>query len=369
MEAVQHKNKKEPVIDFPRLWAALVRRKKTYFKVIPTVILVVWIISLGLPNYYKCKIQLSPEDNAGGSAGTLAMLASSFGVNLGGGSQGTDAITVMLYPDLLNRLDIKTTLFNIKVQRPSDKAPMTYYEYLKNEQEEAWWLVAKDKLLKVVSGEQKDERKKNEIKVNPFELTPEQAGISGVINSKISCDIVNSVEKVQSLITIEVTDQDPHVAAMMADSVKVHLQNYITEYKTKKARYDLEFTEKLYKDAKRKYERARQLYADYMDSNHDVVLENVRQKQTDLENEMQLLYNNYNAISTQLLAAKVRVQEVTPAFTTLQSATVPLWPSGPNRSRMVMVFTIAAMFFTTIWVLFKENEIKPLLGISDKSEE
>ena len=148
---------------------------------------------------------------------------------------------------------------------------------------------------------------------------------------------------------------------MMADSVKVHLQNYITEYKTKKARYDLEFTEKLYKDAKRKYERARQLYADYMDSNHDVVLENVRQKQTDLENEMQLLYNNYNAISTQLLAAKVRVQEVTPAFTTLQSATVPLFsPTMPPTGEL---------FFTTIWVLFKENEIKPLLGISDKSEE
>ena len=39
METVQHKEKKEPVIDFSRIWAALVRRKKTYFKVIPTVIL------------------------------------------------------------------------------------------------------------------------------------------------------------------------------------------------------------------------------------------------------------------------------------------------------------------------------------------
>jgi hypothetical protein len=34
-----------------------------------------------------------------------------------------------------------------------------------------------------------------------------------------------------------------------------------------------------------------------------------------------------------------------------------------------MLFTIAALFFTTIWVLFKENEIKPLLGISDKRED
>ena len=367
MEAVQHKKKNDLVIDFPRLWAALVRRKKTYFKVIPTVILVVWIISLGLPDYYKCKIQLAPEDNTGGSAGTLAMLASSFGVNIGGGSQSSDAITVMLYPDLLNSVEFKASLLNIKVQRPTDEAPMTYYDYLKNEQKEAWWLSAKEGILDFLSGK-KDEKKKSQ-PINPFELTPEQAGISGMINSNIHCDISSSVAKQQTLVTIEVTDQDPHVAAIMADSVKEHLQDYITDYKTKKARHDLEFTEKLYKDAKKSYERARQLYADYLDSNHDVIIENVRQKQTDLENEMQLRYNNYNAVSTQLLTAKVRVQEVTPAFTTLQAATVPLWPSGPNRSRLVVLFTIAALFFTTIWILFDEDEIRPLLGLSDKEEE
>ena len=367
METAQHKKKREAVIDFPRLWAALVRRKKTYFKVIPTVIMVVWIISLGVPNYYKCKIQIVPEDNTLGGSGTLATLASSFGLNLGGGTSGSDAITVLLYPDLMNSVDFKTNLFNIKVKRPSDKEPMTYYDYLKNEQKEAWWLEAREGLMDAIIGEK--EEKKAYRAADPFELTPEQASISAMINSKIMCSIGTSVAKQASVITIEVTDQDNHVAAMLADSVKEHLQEYITDYKTKKARHDLEFTEHLYKDAKKSYERARQMYADFMDSNQDIMLENVRQKQTDLENEMQLLYNNYNAISTQLLAAKVRVQEVTPAFTTLLPATVPLFPSGPNRARLVMLFTIVALFFTTIWILFDEDEIKPLLGLSDKEEE
>jgi uncharacterized protein involved in exopolysaccharide biosynthesis len=190
-----------------------------------------------------------------------------------------------------------------------------------------------------------------------------------MINSKIVCDISNSLKTQEVLISIEVTDQDPHVAAMMVDSVKEHFQEFVTAYKTQKARRDLEFTEKLYKDAKKDYERARRLYAEFLDSNQDILLESVRQKQTDLENEMQLLYNNYNAISTQLLAAKVRVQEVTPAFTTLEPATVPLWPAGPNRSRLVVLFTIVALFFTTIWVLFDEDEIRPLLGLTDKEEE
>ena len=150
----QHKKKKgkDAVIDFPRLWAALKRRKTTYFKVIPTVILTVWIISLGIPDYYKCTVQLSPEESIKTGSGALSMLASSFGLNISG-SQGGDAITVMLYPDLLNSVDFKTKLFNIKVKRPEDKEPMTYYEYLRDEQYEPWWLSARKGLFKLIFGE------------------------------------------------------------------------------------------------------------------------------------------------------------------------------------------------------------------------
>ena len=115
METVQHKKKKEQVIDFSRLWAALVRRKTTYFKVIPTVILTVWVITLGLPDYYKCKIQLVPESSSGGGSNTLALLASSFGVNLGSGSSGNDAITAFLYPDVMSSVEFKAELFKVKV--------------------------------------------------------------------------------------------------------------------------------------------------------------------------------------------------------------------------------------------------------------
>jgi hypothetical protein len=34
-----------------------------------------------------------------------------------------------------------------------------------------------------------------------------------------------------------------------------------------------------------------------------------------------------------------------------------------------VLFTIVALFFTTIWVLFEEDEIRPLLGLKDKTEE
>ena len=97
-----------------------------------------------------------------------------------------------------------------------------------------------------------------------------------------------------------------------------------------------------------------------MDSNHDIVLESVRQKQEKLENEMQLRYNNYNALSAQLLAAMAKVQEDTPAFTTLERATVPLSKAGPQRKRIIIFCTLLAFLVITGWVLYKEDEIKPL---------
>jgi len=151
---------------------------------------------------------------------------------------------------------------------------------------------------------------------------------------------------------------------LLADSVQARLQNFLTEYRTQKSRHDLEYYKMLHRTAKKDYERARQLYADFMDSNQDVILESVRQKQTDLENEMQLQYNNYTAISAQVLAAQAKVQEETPAFTTLQRATVPLGPSGPNGQRIVFVCLFLAFIGVTVWALSKENQIKNLLGLN-----
>ena len=288
-------------------------------------------------------------------------LASSFGVNLGGasGGQGADAFTPSLYPDLMKSLDFKATLFPVKVKYKDRQEWMTYYDYLKNEWKEPWW--------NDFFGLRAPKKQKDTI-VNTFELTGEQARIAGMINKNVVCKI----DKKTNLIDIDVTAQDPYVAAMLADSVKTRLQAFLTDYRTNKARHDLAYAEKLYKEAKHDYDRSRQLYydrsrqlyGDFMDHNQDVILESVRQKQIDLENEAQLMYNNYTAVSAQLLAAKAKVQQETPAFTTLQSATVPLGKTGPNGRLIMLVCLFLAALGTTIYVLFKEKQLKPLLGLS-----
>ena len=358
----ENKNKtiKKPSVDFGKIFQDLRRHKMLYVKVLPVTFVVAAFIALSIPNYYQCTVKLSPELSSGsqGVSG-LASLASSFGFNIGKGSgMGTEALFPALYPDLMNSTDFKTSLFNARVTiegKDGEKdRTMSYYDYLNEELKEPWWTAALKGFLKLF------DNKEEEKKIDPFRLTKDQTEIVKLLDEKVTC----AVDKKTMVISITVTDQDAVIAATMADTVKNRLQNFITDYRTSKARVDLEYNKKIAAETKARYEKARQKYAEFMDANQDIILQTVRQKQTDLENEMQLQYNAYQQVAAQLLAAEAKVQEVTPAFTTLQSATVPVKKKGPKRAQMCFIFLFLAFLGTTVFILNKEDDLKPLLGLN-----
>ena len=361
----------ESSIDFGKLWKDVLKHKRLYYKVLPLTFVIAAIITLSIPNYYTCEVKLSPEmSGSSASSSSLLSLASSFGVNLGKiGGMGTEALFPTLYPDLMNSVDFKTSLFPVPVTIEGDKdkgepdRTMSYYDYMENEQKAPWWswiLKGIGEGIKYVKSLITGEEDEETSDVNPFRLTEEQTEIVKAINENIVCD----VDKKTMVISISVTDQDPVICATMADTVKTRLQNFITDYRTSKARVDVEYNRKLYQETKARYDKARRLYAEFTDANQDIILQTVRQRQVELENEMQLQYNAYTQVAAQLLAAEAKVQEDTPAFTTLQSATVPVKKTGPKRAQMCIIFLFLAFLATTAWILHKEDDLKPLLGLS-----
>ena len=361
MQQQKHFQKKRRSIDYALLFKTLLKYKKKYFKVLGITFVVAVIYAYSLPKTYTCEVMLAPELSSTGGRNSLTSLAASFGLKLGSGSMGSEALFPTLYPDLMNSVDFKTSLFPVTVHRKDSTRMMTYYDYLLNEQKSPWWSKAigggLNALFSLIAEE--DTTPKNR-PVDPFQLTKKQESVVKMLKNKIVCD----VDKKTMVITIKVKDQDPWIAATMADSVKKHLQQFITDYRTNKARNDLALTRKQYQDTKHEYDRARQLYAQFADANQDVILQSVRMKQTELENELQLKFNAYSTMSLQLQAAEAKVHEETPAFTTLQSATVPLRKSGPGRMKILFMFLFLAFCGTSAWILNKENQLKTLLGLS-----
>lgn len=357
----------ESSIDFGKIFSDLKKHKRLYYKVLPTTFVVAAIFALSLHNYYTCEVMLSPELSSGRSNYSLSSLASTFGLNIGtsAAGMGSEALFPLLYPELVNSSDFKVSLFPVPVTIEGDKEKgeadrtMSYYDYLKDEQKSPWWSSVIAFPFKALASLFSTKVDTVDV-VNPFRLTKKQDLIVQSLNKKVVCD----VDKKTMVITISVTDQNPFIAATMADTVKHRLQDFITDYRTKKAKVDLAYNQKLYKEAKARYDKARKLYAEYADANQDMVLQSARTKLIDLENEMQLQYNAYNTVANNLTAAEAKVQQETPAFTTLQSATVPVKKAGPGRAKMCLVFVFLAFICTTAYILHKEDDLKPLLGLS-----
>lgn len=354
----------ETSIDFAKIFKDLLKYKKLYYKVLPATFVIVALIALSLPNYYTCTVKLSPEMSGSKSQSGLASLASSFGVNLGTtGGIGTEALFPTLYPDLMSSVDFKASLFEVPVTIEGDKEAgekdrtMSYYTYLKDEQKSPWWSAAISGTIKFIVSLFK-EPEPEEDKVDPFRLTKEQTDIVKAIDKNVVCD----VDKKTMVITIDVTDQDPLICATMADSVKTRLQKFITDYRTSKARVDLEYNKKMLVEARAKYDQARDRYAGFADSHRAVTSKSAQTKVTDLQTEMQMRSQILQQVIAQMQEAEMKVQENTPAFTTLQSATVPVKKTGPKRAQMCLIFTFLAFLCTSVYILYKEDDLKQFMG-------
>lgn len=310
------------------------------------------IVALNTPKSYKAEVILAPELTSGGIGlnDNLAEMASNFGIDLGSKSN-MDAIYPELYPDIFSSTDFLMNLYNIPVRLKEDSKTRTYYTHLTKEQKVPFWQYPKIWIEKNLSKNEnnsktaKGEKDKFVISKNDYELC-------NAIRNSILC----SIDKKTSVISISVTDQDPLVAAIVADTLQSRLQQYITEYRTKKAKADVQYYTTLTRKAKQDYERARQGYGYYSDTNTDVILQSYKSKEDDLENDMQLKFNTYSSLNNQLQAAKAKVQERTPAFTILQQPIMPYKASSTPRSLKVMLFIIISIIIDAALVFIKERK-------------
>lgn len=332
--------KEKDAIDLGLIAKILYEKRKKFFIMWPivTALSILWIIPQ--PRFYNCSVSLAPESNGNDVGGGLASMASSFGINLGG--NGGDAIYPLLYPDLLGSNKFIVSLFDIRVKTDDGTVDTDYYTYLTKHQKKNWltqpFKKAKNAIVNLFVSEEKTVGGKGK-KIDSFRLSERDYKLVELVKANITCD----VDKKTDVVTITVQDQDRLVSAILADSVKQRLQNFIIEYRTSKARLDLDHYEELAASAKKDYEVSVAKYSEYCDANQDIVLQSSISERDKLEADMQLKYNTYNALCTQVEVAKAKMQERTPAFTTLKTATVPIKPAGPKR----MIFVAGMLFFST----------------------
>ena len=349
-----------------KLWAA----RKLLCMVAGIAVMVGVVIALTTPKQYTASVTLAPESSKGGGGG-LSGIASMLGV--GGLSMGSDAdaLNIQLYPDIVSSTPFILDLMDTPVKTIDEEQPdTTLVGYLKEYTSSSLMGTVMSLPFKAIGGImslfQSEEEETGEKAINPFHLTKEQSKTVQGLKKMI----VANVDKKTGVTTVSVTMQDPMVAAIITDTVVVKLKEHITKYRVSKAEDDCKYWEQLNEQRKNEYYAKQKDYAEFVDANQNVILQSVRIEQERLQNDMNLAYQVYSNVATQLQMAKAKVQEAKPVFAVVEPASVPLQPSGTSR-KMILVGTVFLFVAAAAaWLLFGVDLWKKVKeGLSESKEE
>lgn len=346
-----------------KLWAQ--RKKLIIWSVCGAVLGL--IIAFSIPKEYSTNVKLAPEATDSKSSGSLGALASMAGLSAGSAS-GADAFYPQLYPDVVSSVPFMTGLFDVEVTtKGEDGQPgqkLTVRQYMEDDIKSPWWSAVMGLPFKLISALKSDEPEDTGHKLNTFQLTKEESNLVEALNQRIGA----SVDQKTSVVSIDVKMQDPLVSAILADTVVSRLQEFITDYRTNKARKDLEYAETLNEEAQQEYYKAQQRYADYLDRNQGIVLYSAQITRDRLENEATLAFNLYNQTAQQVQKAKAKVQETTPVYAIVTPATVPVKASSPKKLMILVGFTFLAFVACAAWILFGQPLLAERKAMADKKD-
>jgi len=313
------------------------------------------IAGFSIPKTYSASVTLAPEVE-GKSSSSLSSLASMAGINLSNNS--LDAITAEMYPEIVASTPFIYELFNLPVQftRKDSVINTTLLDYMKEYQRSPWWTPIITAPMKALGWclsllQPKEEEGSGEGTLNPYNLPEKERKIVKALSEAIMV----TVDKKTLKTNISLEMQDPLVVTDVVNAVVVNLSEYVSEYRTSKARQDAENLLEICEQRKAEYYAAQQAYATYMDANKNVALQSALAERERLQQEMNLAYQVYSQVASNLEAARIAEQQAKPVVTIIKPAEVPYRKTAPSKAKMLVVFTFLAGCIAAAWVLFGEE--------------
>ena len=335
--------------DLKKLLQVLKSKKNMLIRNCIIAVILAIVVGYSIPKEYSSDIILAAETQTekglGGSAASLASLA---GIKVG---EGSDAISTKLYPNVVSSNEFLVDMLYCQVETSDAKFKGTYLDYLAEHQRSPWWNFPMQLLRSCVgylknSGSEENDKT---IVLDPLRLSAAQSGLVDGIRGLIVC----SVDDEYGTISISAQAQDPLVAKTLVDSATLKLQNFITVYRTNKARVDLNYYKGLEHDALMEYRDAQKKFAEFQDSHRNVMMQSYVNERESLSNDLQLAYTAYAQLKQQVLMAVAKLQEKTPVFTVIEAACVSPTPFSPRKKFILIAFLFVTAVGSLGWVYFK----------------
>lgn len=339
-------------------WMAILRNLLRRWKFILLVTFIFSVLgvlaALTAHRKYQVTVTLAPEMQNRAS-GTMSALASM----LGGGAtlnSSPDALNITLFPQisastpfLCSLLEVPVTPYVPQEQLVAGAVPDTTTVFTH--------VLGRDRVLS-----EKKARKRAEADakylfddsvINPEQLTPRQGRAVEILRASIN----TSVDNKTGVTTIVVTSDDRMIAKQLADTVTQRLQDFVIDYRTKKATADYNYYVELADEAHAKLVKAQAAYAARVDYDRSVILQSVNSERQRLEDEANLANQIYSQMAQQRELAKGKIQEMKPVYAVVQPATVPI-RSVTSRAKICIIWFFVGFLLSCAWVAFGDIVIQ-----------
>ena len=369
--ATQNNQAEEQPIDWTELVAKLLKHKK--YIIIVTLIFAVLGVGFALTkkHQYTVTVTLAPEIDSKSGSSSLKGIASMLGLSgLSSSSSGVDAVNFTMFPEICSSTPFLTGLFDVPVtthltkkdiKRGKKAKTTTLFKYITKEDEPKKGLFV---WLADVLGAEKPEKEDNS-KVDISNLTRMQSQVVRILERLVTAN----VDTKTGITTLTITMDDPKIATTLADTVCQRLQDYVSDYRTQKAKKDLLYYSDLAHRAHQNLVKAQAAYAQSVDFDHSVILQSVNSEKQRLQAEANLAQQVYEQMEQQKVAAKAKYQEMKPVFAVIQPATMPQRPSGTSRKTIVLGFMFLGFVISAGWKLYAKDFVdKTIKDIKEKKK-
>ncbi len=309
------------------------------------------MVGFSLPKIYQTKVTFAPETEQKFGSG-VGSIASMMGVNL---DNSIDAISVDMFPDVIASTPFLFDLFYLPVET-KDGLKTDLLCYLKDHQKKPWWshvLGAPFKFLGWIFGLDKEDENVELVLTN---LPKEERGAIKYLRENIAVELDKKTGKAE----LSICMQDPLVAATVLNAVVNNLKNYMSEYRTSKDRQDIENLESICAQRKQEYYDAQKAYADFADRNKNLALLRAQAEQLKLQQEMNLAYQVYSQVATQLEGARIKEQQSKPVFVILEPVLIPLRKTSPSKLKLLVGYGFLSALLAAVWLLWGKTYYEEL---------
>ncbi|MDC0592434.1 Wzz/FepE/Etk N-terminal domain-containing protein [Balneolaceae bacterium] len=347
----------EDEIDLLELAKTIWSKRMFIVKVIALGAVIGVIAALLSPKEYKSAATLMPEystESQGGASSLLRQYGGLLGVSGGSYTNNSNAIRVDLYPNIVQSTNFQLKLMDQPFYFSDINQEATLFDYYTELNSPGVLgviksytiglpgkilgaILPKKELMTTVPGEASESMVLN--------LSKEEFEVISTLRQKITA----SLDEESGIVSVSVTLPDNVAAAAVTEYTIKELTEYLTEYRTEKVLRDLTFVEEQLATAKARFEEAQLTLAEFRDSNQGMLSARAQTEEQRLNSEYQIAFNLYNGLTQQYEEAKLKVQEETPVFKTLEAVQVPL-QDETSGAMILIVFIMLSGIGSIGWI-------------------